>query len=311
MKITVLCPAFNAAGTIRASLTSVVAQGYEDYEVILADGGSSDRTIEIAKAVLGDRCVVLRGPDGGQLDGVLKAAEAATGDILFWLNADDLVMPGAFQYAASELKRHPDVGYIYSDNFAFKVETQRMFKGPTIVGLTRIFHEVFYRQLYSETVYFRAIHKPKRNTQDLSLRVYTDYSFFLYALEGVRGRWASRRLGAFRIVEGQASQKFAEKKAIEFKQIRSLFYRYKGWSPQYVYLVRFLVSPVFLCTHIIWPRLTSGARFLWRKTVGAGSRAAQERAFFEDWLNPCERGTAQDIKNDPRRLTALKTRLYR
>lgn len=311
MKISVLCPAFNAAETIGASLNSVVAQGYDDFEVILADGGSSDRTVEVARAVLGDRCVVLPGPDGGQLDAILKAAEVATGDVLFWLNADDLVMPGAFHDAVSELKRYPDIGYLYSDNFAFCGETRRMFKGPTIFGLRRIFHELFYRQLYSETVYFRRRHQPKRETQDLSLRVYTDYSFFIYALEGVKGKWLSRRLGAFRIVKGQASEKFAERKMREYKEIRSLFYRHKGWSPRGVFIRRCVVFPAFLLLHIAWPRLSSGTRFLWRSTVGAASRAAQERAFFEDWLYPCERGAAEDIKRDPGRLTALKTRLYR
>lgn len=311
MKISVLCPAFNAAETIGASLNSVAAQDYEDFEVILADGGSSDRTIEIAQEVLGDRCVVLPGPDGGQLDAVLKAAEAATGDILLWLNADDLVMPGAFHDVISEFKRRPDVGYLYSDNFAFCMGTRRMFKGPTIVGLRRIFHELFYRQLYSETVYFRRHYRPARETQDLSLRVYTDYSFFIYALEGAKGRWLSRRLGAFRIAKGQASQRFAERKVLEFRQIRTQFYRHKRWRPNDVFIARCVVFPAFLCLHIIWPRLSSGARFLWRSTVGPVGRAAQERTFFEDWLRPCEHGAAQDIKNYPGRLAALKTRLYR
>lgn len=311
MKISVLCPAFNAAETIGASLASVVAQGYDDYEVVVADGGSTDNTVEVATSVLGDRCVVLSGPDLGQLDAILKAAELATGDILFWLNADDIVMPGAFMDAISAFEKYADIGYVYSDNFAFSADEKRLFKGPTIFGLNRMFHELFYRQLYSETVYFRRQLLPPRSSQDLSLRVYTDYSFFLYALEGVRGRWMSRRLGAFRVVAGQASQKFAERKAREYAEIRSQFYRHKGWSTTDVFLRRFVFFPAFVCLHVLWPRLSSGARFLWRKTSGGSGRAAQERAFFGGWLHPCERGTAQDIKNDPGRLAALKARLYR
>lgn len=93
--ITVITPTFNAVGTIEETFASLDAQGVE-FEHVVVDGGSTDGTV----ALLEERAArgLLRfvsEPDEGLSDAFNKGLAMATGDVVGWLNADDLYEPGA------------------------------------------------------------------------------------------------------------------------------------------------------------------------------------------------------------------------
>ncbi|MFV2034104.1 MAG: glycosyltransferase, partial [Halocynthiibacter sp.] len=188
MKISVLCPTFNAGATLHETLQSVVRQDYQNFEIIIADGASTDDTLQVAQHFRPFVTTIISEPDRGQLEAIFRAAQAATGEVLFWLNADDIVMPGAFSAAIKALSA-ARVDYVFSDNFAFDQTGGGLFVGATIRGLSRKQHELFYRQLYSETCYFKRYLLPEPDPSFYDLRVYTDYYFFLRTLQGARGQW--------------------------------------------------------------------------------------------------------------------------
>jgi len=98
-KISVVIPSFNKARYIEKTLGSVVNQKYSDFEVFIQDGGSTDGTLQIIKKYAKKYPKVIKfesKKDKGQLDAINKGMRKANGEILTYINADDIFLPGAF-----------------------------------------------------------------------------------------------------------------------------------------------------------------------------------------------------------------------
>lgn len=91
MKVSIAVPSYNYARFLDACLNSIRAQTHTNYEVLIADGGSNDGSLEIIKRFCDedDRFKLVSIDDNGQADSIFKAFSHATGDILCFLNADD------------------------------------------------------------------------------------------------------------------------------------------------------------------------------------------------------------------------------
>jgi glycosyltransferase involved in cell wall biosynthesis len=102
VKFTIVTPSFNGAAFIERTIASVAAQrGAFEVEHVIVDGGSSDGTVEILKRHPALRWI--SEPDRGQSDALNKGFRRATGDVLAWLNADDVYEPGALAAVAGVL----------------------------------------------------------------------------------------------------------------------------------------------------------------------------------------------------------------
>lgn len=103
MKLTVVTPSLNQGAFIARTVESVLSQrGDFELEYLVMDGGSTDGTLEILRGY-GDRLRVVSEPDRGQSDAINKGLRLATGEVLAWLNSDDLYAPGALQAVARAL----------------------------------------------------------------------------------------------------------------------------------------------------------------------------------------------------------------
>jgi len=92
-KITVVTVTLNQGPYLEETLRSVVSQGYPNLEYIVIDGGSTDNTSAILKRYHGELAHCVSEKDQGQADALNKGFRLATGDILAWLNSDDLYLP--------------------------------------------------------------------------------------------------------------------------------------------------------------------------------------------------------------------------
>lgn len=104
--ITIVTPALNGERTIASALESVAAQGYPRLQHLVMDGASSDRTVEIARSF--PDVEVHSEPDDGLSDALNKGLRLATGDLVGWLNADDLSHPGALEAVGHAFAQRPD-----------------------------------------------------------------------------------------------------------------------------------------------------------------------------------------------------------
>lgn len=113
IKISIITPSFNQAAFIEDCLASVHGQAYPSKEHIIIDGGSNDNTIAILKSQPdGVRWVSEK--DEGQGDAVNKGFALATGDIVGWMNADDLYYSrDVFSHVAGLFSAHPQIDLIY------------------------------------------------------------------------------------------------------------------------------------------------------------------------------------------------------
>lgn len=107
LKISVVIPSYNQARFVEETLESVFAQDQEDTEVLFVDGGSTDGTLTLAERYRDQFAYFVSEPDRGQSDAMTKGFAAATGDVLTWLNTDDILLPGALSAVARAFRETP------------------------------------------------------------------------------------------------------------------------------------------------------------------------------------------------------------
>lgn len=94
-RISVIIPTLNQGEFIESTLRSVIDQNYAGIELIVMDGGSKDRTLEILKGAAPQIAILESAPDRGQSHAINKGLARATGDVWCYLNSDDLLLPGS------------------------------------------------------------------------------------------------------------------------------------------------------------------------------------------------------------------------
>lgn len=102
-KITVVTPSFNQGRFLEDTILSVLGQQYPNLEYIIIDGGSTDNSVDIIKKYEKHLSYWISEKDNGQAHAINKGFELAHGEILCWLNSDDLFMPNILLFVAAQL----------------------------------------------------------------------------------------------------------------------------------------------------------------------------------------------------------------
>lgn len=110
-RITIITPSYNQGKFIGQTIESVLSQNYPNLEYIVMDGGSTDETIEILKRYR-DRLYWISERDRGQSHAINKGLQRATGEVIGYLNTDDLYEPDALMKVGEFFARHPEAAWI-------------------------------------------------------------------------------------------------------------------------------------------------------------------------------------------------------
>lgn len=113
-RFAVIVPSFQQAKFLDRTLESILAQEVEGLEVFVADGGSSDGTLEILQR-FDDRVRWVSEPDRGQAHAVNKGIAATTAPLIGWLNSDDVYYPGALRTALTAFESQPEADVAYGN----------------------------------------------------------------------------------------------------------------------------------------------------------------------------------------------------
>lgn len=114
--VSVVTPSFNQGVFIEETIRSVLLQGYPNVEYIVIDGASTDNTCEVLKKYEPWLAYWISEQDNGQSDAINKGWHKSKGEIIAYLNSDDVYCPGAFATAVEYLVKHPEVGMVHGDS---------------------------------------------------------------------------------------------------------------------------------------------------------------------------------------------------
>jgi glycosyltransferase involved in cell wall biosynthesis len=115
LRISIVTPSFNQAAFLESTIESVLTQSHSNVEYIIMDGGSTDHSQDIIRKYAEKLAYWQSEKDGGQANAINKGWKIATGDVLSYLNSDDLLMPNALSTVAAAFESHPEVDVLYGD----------------------------------------------------------------------------------------------------------------------------------------------------------------------------------------------------
>ena len=116
-KISVITPSFNQGNFLEQCIKSVIGQNYHRLEYIIVDGGSTDSSLKIIKKYSAHISSYMSEPDKGQSDAINKGLKMATGNIVAWLNSDDLYLPDALHIVAKYYIDNPKASFYFGDGY--------------------------------------------------------------------------------------------------------------------------------------------------------------------------------------------------
>jgi len=115
LRISIVTPSYNQGQFIGRTLDSVLSQGYPQLEYVVQDGSSTDTTADVIAAYVEHLSRYESAKDNGQTHAINLGFCDTSGEIMAYLNSDDLLLPGSLAYVEKYFARHPDVDVIYGD----------------------------------------------------------------------------------------------------------------------------------------------------------------------------------------------------
>jgi len=278
--VSIVTPSFNAAEFLEETIRSVLAQDYPRIEYLVMDGGSTDGTREILERYRG-RLQFVSAPDGGAADAINRGFRKARGEILAWLGADDLYLPGAVSAAVAALREDPAAGVVYGEGYWIDEAGRTLGRYPTVApydpGMFRLGCPLCQPAAFMRRKAVEAVHG-----LDSSLQSAFDYDLWirlarLYPFHAIPRHLAQSRMHSRNKSLGQKQRMFEE-----CIQLLCRHYGYVpvAWIYGYVSFLRDGADQFFT------PLRLSPAAYLRSLVVGSRYNARHLLRYWKEWLTP-------------------------
>ena len=198
-KISIVTPAFQHALFIERTIASVLDQGYPNLEYFVQDGGSTDGTREILERHASRLAGWDSTPDSGQAEAINRGFARTTGEIMAYLNSDDILLPGALAYVADFFSRHPEIDVVYGHRILIDEEGRQIGRWMMPAHEDEVLSWADY--VPQETLFWRrSIWDKAGGRIDESFRFALDWDLLIrFRDAGARFARLPRFLGGFRV----------------------------------------------------------------------------------------------------------------
>lgn len=244
LKITIVTPSYNQGEFIERTILSVINQDYQNYEYIICDGGSSDGTVDIIKKYEDKITYWCSEKDKGQTDAINKGMRRATGDIVCWINSDDVLLPHTLSIVASYYTKHPDCEFLNGQMIEID-KMDKIIKCPHYMINKWLFKHGAYNISQQGMFWKRSIFQNIGYLND-SFHAMMDAEFLIRVLENnYKIHVIDKALGAIRVYSGT---KTSIGGSIWDNDISALKKMYNGkyFSNSYsIYFVIFIIIKIF------------------------------------------------------------------
>jgi len=197
--VSIVTPSFNQAAYLETAMLSVLGQDYPNLEYILIDGGSTDGSLDIIRRHADRLAFWTTESDRGQAEAINKGLRKTTGELVAWLNSDDVLMPGAVAEAVAAAQAYPQAGMVYADGLMVDSELRLLdpHRYRTLSSLDLLSFEV----LLQPTVFMRRSALEQVGWLNEDYHLILDHELWVrisarYPLQHVPGFWALERTHA-------------------------------------------------------------------------------------------------------------------
>ena len=122
--VSIITPSFNQGKYIEETLRSVLLQDYPNIEYIVIDGASTDNSVEVIEQYKDRLAYFVSEKDEGQSDAINKGFCKAKGEIIAWLNSDDVYTEHAVARAVKALEQYPDCGFVFGNVLSMDMQSE-------------------------------------------------------------------------------------------------------------------------------------------------------------------------------------------
>ena len=175
--ISIVTPCFNSEATIRATIESVQAQEYRDWEHLVMDGGSTDATTKILAEF--PHLQWISEKDTGHYDAMNKGIARARGEFIVILNADDCFRPQALTHVARAFANHPDWDALFGDVIYVDDEGREIYRRAEACYDYRVLLYAVDNVCHQTLFVRRSIYEKLGNYRQKDFRNSADYEFKL------------------------------------------------------------------------------------------------------------------------------------
>jgi len=194
--ISIVTPSYQHGRFLEWTIRSVLLQEYASLEYVVMDGGSEDETPGILKRYEKQFAHVESAPDGGQADAVARGFAHTSGEIMAYLNSDDLLAPGALDFVGRFFVEHPLVDALYSHRVF--IDDANTVDSYWILPQHRNWMMKRWDYIPQETCFWRRRIYEQAGGIDPSFQFALDYDLFVRFMKIGRMERVNRFLGAFR-----------------------------------------------------------------------------------------------------------------